>query len=77
MKFTGKRLESCLACGGKLPEGSRIDRKYCRAACIERAYYLQHPDRKRAVGSGRRKMVDVAAHSNLPRDPALRLGQVR
>ena len=45
MKFTGRRLEFCLACGGKLPDGSRIDRKYCRAACIERAYYQRHPDR--------------------------------
>lgn len=53
MSFTGRRLEFCLACGGKLPEGSRIDRKYCRAACIERAYYRRHPDRKRVPGSHR------------------------
>ena len=53
MKFNGRRLEFCLACGGKLPDGSRIDRKYCRAACIERAYYERHPDKKRVPGARR------------------------
>ena len=53
MRFTGQRLEFCVACGDKLPPGSRIDRKYCRAACIERAYYERHPDKKRVPGSRR------------------------
>lgn len=63
MKFNGRRLEFCLACGGKLPDGSRIDRKYCRAACIERAYYERHPDKKRAPGARRLVTREARASS--------------
>lgn len=58
------RLEYCLACGGKLPDGSRIDRKYCRAACIERAYYQRHPHKKRVPGSSRQRAAEVDARSS-------------
>lgn len=51
VRYAGKRLEFCVMCGCRLPDGSRIDRKYCRAACIERAYYQRHPDKKRIPGA--------------------------
>ena len=69
MKFSGRRLEFCLACGGRLPDGSRIDRKYCRAACIERAYYQRHPDKKR-VPSSRRLATQETRADSTGRQPA-------
>lgn len=77
MKFTGRRLEFCLACGGKLPGGSRIDRKYCRAACIERAYYQRHPNKKRVPGSSRLATRDAGSASNRSPDALPRQMQHR
>lgn len=77
MKFNGKRLEYCLACGGKLPDGSRIDRKYCRAACIERAYYQRHPHKKRLPGSSRQRAAEVDARSSrLPHEAASKVASL-
>lgn len=32
------RAQSCLVCGGQMPQKSRIDRCYCRGACRTLAY---------------------------------------
>lgn len=34
-------MTTCLACGWPLPEGSRVDRKWCSQACRQWAY--AHP----------------------------------
>lgn len=68
MQFSGKRLEFCVACERKLPEGSRIDRKYCSAACIERAYYQRHPDKKHVPGPRRPTTARMEAGSSLWKD---------
>lgn len=35
------RAQSCLVCGGQMPQKSRIDRRYCRGACRTLAYRVR------------------------------------
>jgi len=35
------RAQSCLVCGGQMPQKSRIDRRYCRGACRTLAYRMR------------------------------------
>lgn len=75
MTFSGKRLEFCVVCERKLPDGSRIDRKYCSAACIERAYYQRHPEKAHVPGSRRRKIDKVEVGLNPFSDEAMGSGR--
>ncbi len=36
------RVKQCVMCGNPLPEGGRIDRRYCREACRVMAYRERH-----------------------------------
>ena len=35
------RAQSCLVCGGQMPNKSRIDRRYCKGACRTLAYRVR------------------------------------
>ena len=40
------RIKPCVICGSPLPEGARIDRRYCRESCRVQAYRQRHQDQR-------------------------------
>ena len=71
-------LRLCACCGRELPAGGRIDRRYCNAACAQKRWRIDNPERSDwSYRKARRAELAVAAkaaangHGPLSRDDAI------
>lgn len=69
------RLMFCVICGEPIPQGGRIDRRYCRESCRVQAYRQRHKHgtitrRPEGTGTGEAPASEPSASTTLPPETA-------